>query len=203
MRTRVRRVLRDADSKFITDGEIDDLLNEAQLEIATRTLAIQEETTGTLSVYQLALPADFISVVTFRFTDDTVEWVDNEVFNSWKDAGDTPPHTLGRIFESKFEFYPTPSASTAYTHRYARTPTVLDNDTDTPEVMLSFQHNMVRYAQAHCKMKDGEPGEFQAFMSMYDSGLPMTKGPSSNHRPGPITLHYEPGPFDVEDAGHI
>lgn len=203
MRHRVRRTLRDSDEKFITPAEIDDLLNEAQLEIATRTLALQHETTGTLSVYQLALPSDYISIVTFRFGTDTVEWVDNEVFNSWKDDSAVPGHTLGRIFDNNFEFYPTPAASTAYTYRYAKTPIILDNDADTPEIPHQYHNNMVRYAQAHCKMKDGEPDEFQAYLTMYDAGLPPTKGPTINHRPGPMTIRFNPGPFDTNDAAHL
>ena len=207
MRERVRRVLRDKNGKFITDPMIDDWLNEAQLEIAVKTLCIQEEATGTTTTYQLAVPSNYLSVATMRLGSavpyDTVEWVDNEVFNSWKDTAGTPDHTLGRIFENNFEFYPTPTSGTAYTLRYARVPTILDNDADAPEVMLSYQHNMVRYAQGQGKLMDGESGEAQAFDAMYREGLPEGKGPEQNYKPGPMTVRWEAGPFDTSDARHL
>ncbi len=203
---KVRRPLRDGNADFITDAEILEYLNEAQLDIAMRTLAIQAETTGTFSTYQVALPATYISFVSLRVGAEIedAEWVDNETFDSWKRSGGTPPRSMARIFASNVEVYPTPSVGTAYTFRYARTPTALASGSDVPEVAEYWQvHNMVRYAQAHCKLKDGETGEFEAYMGMFNEGLPETKGPTTKFKPGPISIRFEPGPFDTYDAGHI
>ena len=205
METRVRRVLRDKGGKFVTKAEVIELLNEAQLEIATRTLCIQVEATGTFTTYQLALPSTYIGGASLRVGTeiDDVEWVDNETFDSWRRGGEDPPHTIGRIFAGNFEVYPTPDVGEAYTLRYAKTPTILDDDADTAQVMPVYEQNMIAYARAHAKLKDGETGEYEAYMSMFDKGLPETMGPTTNFKPGPMNLRYEPGPFDTADAGHL
>ncbi len=205
MRTRVRRVLRDADGSFISDGEIDDLLNEAQLEIAARTLSIQKNTTGTFTTYQLALPADYLAVTSLRVGSELedVEWVDDATWDSWSRSESDPPRSIARVFANNFEVYPSPDSGTAYTLRYARTPTLLSGDSDVPEVVMAYQHNMIHYAQAYSKLKDGETGEHEAYLSMFRENLPETSGPTTNYKPGPFTIRFEAGPFDTPDAAHI
>jgi len=204
MRDRVRRPLRDT-GRFISDAEIDEWLNEVQVDIAARTLCIQREATGTTTTYQLTLPADYIDESSFYLGTETdpVQWISNEDWDSWSKNSVTPPVTVGRIFAVKMEFYPAPASGTAYVHRYFATPAILNDDSDVPEVLATFQFNMIRYAIAQAKAKDGEMGEFESGMQQFEKGLPDTKGPTTNFKPGPITVGFEPGPFDTADAIHI
>jgi len=174
-------------------------LNQAQLDIAARTLTLQELASGTTSDNTIPLPADFLEPITLRLgTEDDVEFVDDEVWFTYSDATATLSHTLARVWESDIEIYPTPEANTAYSLRYYKAPAQLAIAADVPQLAAEQHMRLVNYARAHAKYALGEFAAGDRYMAMFEAGLPPPRGSRAKLNPGPLTVSLEPGPFDFD-----
>jgi hypothetical protein len=203
LQDRVYYQVRDPDGVFVTPTAVKAWLNDAQLDLASRLRPLTKTTTGTLSTTTLALPSDFLGLRTLRFGDDDIEVVDDEVFNDAVDAGAVLDHTMARITEGKFEFYPTPAVGTAYELRYYRKPTTLVADADVSELPEELHVKMVYWALFQAMLQVGEEGRADRWLALYEKDLPPA---SIGLRlwPGPLSVEPAMGPFDkVPDSVHV
>jgi hypothetical protein len=199
IRQRVRDVVRDTPATAITDAMIDRWANEANLDIAARTLGLQDAVAATTSDNTVPLPADFLEPITLRLgTDDDVEFVDDEVWFTHSDGGTTLNHTIARVWKADIEVYPTPAANTAYSLRYYKAPASLSAGGDVPAVAVEQHIRIVNYARAHAKLVLGEIREHDTYLGLYERGLPEPRGSRAKLNPGPLTVSLEPGPFDLD-----
>lgn len=191
-------MLRDESRSFVTNDDVLDWLNEAYFDLNARMRFLRSEALGTASG-DITFPADpaVLEILSLRLGTDDVDFVDDDVFNSWSDDGATPANTLGRVFERVIQLYPSPTASD-YTLRYVREPTQLVEDTDVPELPEHLQVKLIRYAQAQAFLKMDQSNEFTAFLGMYEQGLPPPPGVAKPINPGPLQVSYEKGPFDID-----
>jgi len=204
MRSRVRSVVRDTAGTFVTDTDVNNWLEEASLDVATRLKALQEEATEadlTETSNGFELPADFLGVISLRLGADDVHFLDAFGWSDWSDSGATPPRTLGRIFNNQIELYPTPDSGFTYTLRYYRKAAAL-SDSEEAELPESFHIKLVNYARAHAKYKDDRGDEGDRYMGMYEQGLPQVSREKDRLFPTPAGWTPEPGPFDNEEAIH-
>ena len=200
LKRRVYAVLRDSEKSFVEDQEVEDLLNEAYLDLTARLRLLRKEATGTTTATgTITLPTDYIEMVWLSVLptvtseyQEHVEWADDRVFDSWRLPGDTPESLLARIFNGTIETYPV-AASCAYTMRYVYKPTALDSAADEPSIPEELQVRMVNYARGHTKYKEGEIDEGDRYLALYEQGLPSSPMSSHRERPGPINMTPAPG----------
>lgn len=205
MRGQVRNSLRDSEKTFITDAEINDWLNEAYRDLATRLkIAPQKQQTEAdvaISGNTLPVPADFVDLIHLRLgTNDDVQFVNDDEWNAFKDAGSSPSRTIARIFNNNFEFYPTPDASTAYVLRYYAMPVALAADADVPAIPEILHIKLVHYAKAMGLWKSDEPTLGDRWMQLYEDGLPGRNVGKERAIPGPLQLIPERTAWD-DDVG--
>lgn len=206
IRSRVRSVVRDTAGAFITDAEITEWTNEAQLDLVARMELLQKQAAGVTAGNTIALPADLLDVISLRLgtADGNVAFVDTDTWFDFSDAGATPPKTLGRPFGNNLELYPTPTTGTAYSLRYVVKPAPLVNDSDTPEIPEELHVRLVNYDRAHAKIKAAELQEGNTYMALYEAGLPSSPRGKRRQFPGPLSLAPVPGVIDEDpEARHI
>lgn len=209
MRARVFAVVEDSSQSYVTQGEVDDWLNEAYLDIVARLKLLTTEQSSTMgsagtSVANgtIDLATDAISVLSVRLGTDDARFVDDELFWSYEDEGGVPENTFFRVFNDKIELYPKPSDGQAFRVRYVKKPTALSLGTDSPAIQEELQKKMVRYAQAHARLKEGHEGQSDRYMAMYEDGLPPLT-PRNRMTPGPLVMQVAGGPWDTSEARHL
>ena len=206
LRARVRSIVRDADARFITDDDIDAWLNEAQTDLSARLDINQTEDTGTTNGSALlALPTgtEVVRVTSFRLEDDDVEFVDADTFYAWLDSGAIPAHSIAIIFAGSVQTYPTPASGIDYVLRYTSVPPTMTSAT-TVSLPVYLHSRMLRFAEAQAYYKMGEVGRGRDALAQYEDGLPGAPLGADKLTPGPFTLQFEPGPFDLDsEARHI
>jgi len=193
MKRRVYAVLRDSEKAFVLDENVEDWLNESYLDVAARTRCLRKEVTGsTTAAGSVTLPADYLQTEWLSVDDSNgnetkVEFVDNQVFDSWRLGGGTPTNQLARIYNGAIETYPV-AVSVSYTLRYVYEPTPMSAGSDEPDLPSELHIRLVNYARAHAKYQEGELEEGDRYMALYEAGMP---GP-------PLAgLREKPGPFDL------
>lgn len=208
LKQRVRAVLRDDDWAFVKEQEVEDWLNEAALDIAVRLGLFRKQRTQADAVILagglIALPADLYEIKTLRLGTDDVEFTNDEVFNSWKDATLTPDQKLGRVFGANIELYPAPATTAAYELRYVATPTLMDTPEDEPDsptqaIPEHLHPKLVRYAQAHALIKEREVEQGETYLAMYEQGLPPPPLGRVRIHPGPLRLSPVPSIFEEDE----
>jgi hypothetical protein len=207
MRGRVRTVVREDAGTFITDDDINNWLAEANIDLAARLellTSVQTHTLVPISGNEIPLPADWLKRRSLRLgTEDDVSFVDDDVFWSWVDSAGSPSSILAITQKNIIYLYPTPDAGTAYSLQYYRLPVAM-SDTQTSEMPESFHVKLVNYARAHAKFKDGELDEGNNYLALYEQGLPQPSQGTERTFPGPLSMRFSPGPFDLDpDAKHI
>lgn len=206
LRDRVYAHLRDEDHEFFLTDEVEGWLNDAQQDLAARLKTIRREVTESTTAISngdgtIDKPTDFLEPLSLRFGEDDAEFVDDDVFWSHQDSGETPDHTLARIYGAFIETYPEIADAEAYRLRYIALGTTMSDDDDEPEIAVQWHVRLTYYALAQAWAKKDEVGQSDRWLSRYEDGLPpLSKGRDT----GPITLAPIPGPFDVDPgAMHI
>lgn len=201
MQRRVYALLRDTDKQFISDEEVEDWLNQAQRDLALRLGAVQPTATGTVSAGGLiTIPTDAVEIVDLRLSDDDVEFKDYTYYFEKKDGGSYVTPTIATTFNGSIELYPDPGL-VAYSLRYRKLPSDLTEGSTTPSLSKELQDRMVNFATAMGLYKEREIDLGDRYMQMYERGLPSSTLGKGLERPGPFSLVYEAGPWDV-DASH-
>ena len=209
LKRRAYSQLRDTSKAFVADSEMEDWLNDGYIDLSARLQLLQKEKSTTTAAATIPLPPTVsdpepVQVLSLRFGDDDVEWVDDDTFNAWKDSDATPPHTLGRVWNSAIELYPVPSIGTAYVLRYSYLPAVMEDVGDEPALPVHLHVKLVYYALAQAKLKYGELDEADRFLVMYEQNLPPPIRGLITLRPAPLSLIPVGGVFDLDpEARHI
>lgn len=216
IQARVNTVVRDPSKVFVTDENVKDWVNEAQLDLASRLRVFIVENTGTVGGdADIDLPADFLEVRRLRLGSgapfNRVEMVSDDVFDSFVDRGATPKHTIGRFHAAyisqaspgAIDLHPAPSSGTAYELRYYRSPDLLTGAGDISPLPAVLHVRLVRYAQAQACIKIREIEQAASYMGLYEQGLPPSPGSVDPHYSVPKQMHYERGPFDHSEARHL
>lgn len=205
MTSRVRSTIRDTGAAYISDAEILEWLNEANLEIAARLrLLVEDDTEGDLTETDnyITLPANFLELIELRLGTDDVDMVSDPVWFSWSDAGDTPERSLGRITQSRLYVYPTPS-TWDYTIRYYRKPAALSAGADVPEIPERLHVSLVNYARAHALLAMGESSSAETYLLLFDDALPKRRGDDRIWPVAPKQIVPVPNIWDSDpDARH-
>lgn len=212
MQSRVKTVIRDASNVFVLATEIKEWLNEAQTDLAGRLRVTQKELlqsdagAAQFTGGALVLPTDFMEIQGLRLgtvsahgTDD-VSFTDPDTWWHYSDNGLDVPNDgfIGRIWAGKIEVYPAPVANAFYKLRYVYQPIDLVADGDVSALPDEWHIRMVQYGRAHAKYKEGEDGQGDRYLTLYETGLPSLRSPRSQLRPGPITLTNEWNAFDSD-----
>lgn len=206
LRDLVYAPLRDSERTFVEPWFVDEMLNEAYLDLNARLRLTRATATGTTSsTGEITLPVneDFIEVLQLWVGTTPVTMHDDYTFNSYEAAGVTPYMStnsiaiLGRMSMDrlKIETYPQ-AVTTDYTLEYVKRPESMALDTDKPTSLApEMQPRLVAYARAHAKWQEGEIVEGNQYMAQYEQGLPGSPRMTNNLRPASMTLIPEPGPF--------
>jgi len=198
IRTAILDVCRDSVQQVITNTRMDLWINEAQLDVASRTRIIQEEVSTVTVATTIALPEDLIEATRLRFGTDDAEFVDDDVWWSWSDSGARPKHTLARVWENAIEVYPIPTIGTAYRLRYARRPVVLTAPSQVPEIPVEQHPRLVNFGRAEGLLMLARYEDSLTYRTLYERDLPDPGTSRARIQPGPLTISVDPGPFDLD-----
>ena len=206
MQNRTYDGLRDYLREFILIEEVKAWLNEAQEDLANRLKITTKYVAGTVTAGgTVPLPADLIEVRALRLgTDNTaLEFPDDDVFfNAVENAGAPQPNTLARITAGVIEILPVPADTTTYRMRYVYRPVDMTADADISPLPIELHIRMVQYARSHGKLREGEQAQAESYMAMYERGLPPPPLGQFRVNPGPVSVGYQPGPFDTAESIH-
>jgi len=154
VRTDIKDRLRNSN---YTDALVDQYINASQRHITNRYKFRFMENTfdGTVAqgTYVYALPTDFSQAISFRITDPDGDVID--LTHSYLDVNDfdqyyTHPDADNQgtpmrwtIYGDNFHVYPIPDGTYTLTLRYLKTATILDEDSDVPEIPETFQEALI------------------------------------------------------------
>lgn len=178
--SRVRLMLRDSESAFVTDAQITEWANEAQLDLNARLGILRKAATGTTSATGTvaSMPSDFISLESFVVRDPldntkevNPEFTSDDIFYSYKNSDTIPGNTLARIFNGVLETYPA-VVSAPYTLEYVFKPVALAAGGDISALPEELHIRLINYARAHAKWMESETTEGNTYMALYEAGLP-------------------------------
>lgn len=200
LRDRVRSNVRDSEGTFVTAIDIDTWLIEAMQDVSHRLKTVQAEIAGSvLANGTIPVPGDFIEPRSLRLGSDDIEWVDDNIWWDHQDAGASPSHSIGRVFNNSIEVYPVPDGGTAYRLRYIRE---IKEAADLALLPNELHKKCVEYATAKARWKEGEQVDGDRYLALYEQGLPTAPLGRDRVNPGPMSIHRAPGPFDV-DGAHV
>lgn len=162
MRERVQNLFGDPDEALITIDEINDWLNDAQLTICRDTgwLAAHAETNIVAGQRAYQLPDEVVEVERVeldgkKIPQTTLQMVDQEdAYNT--SASGVPDRYY--VWGNKIYLYPTPTEEGTGNLDiwFSKTPALMVNDTDLPEIPSTMHTTMVNYALAQANKKDEE-----------------------------------------------
>lgn len=207
LRDRVYAHLRDDEHEFHATDVVEAWLNDAGREVAARTKVIRREADESNTAIDegdgtFALPEDFLSAISLRFGLDDAEFVDDDVFWSWSDGEGMPGHTLVRVFNGRIETYPMIEDGASYRLRYVAAPATMSDDADVPELPSEWHSRLTYYALAQAWMQKDEGAQADRWLARFEDGLPPLPMGRERFSPGPLSLTFEPGPFDRADSRH-
>lgn len=203
MERRVYGFLREANKAFIQPEQVQDWLNDGARDIAQRQRVLTQKSEGnTTAAGTIPVPDDLFEIKRLSIGGGYVEIADDDLYDSYEDAGDTPRHTLSRIFAGSIETYPV-QALKAFVLKYWRNPTVMVEGEDECDLPLELQPKVVEYAIAQAFLKEGETAQYEYHWRMFEEGLQPPPLGRQRLNASPLRIDLEPGPFDTSDATHI
>ena len=143
---------------FFLDADIKRWLNEAQRDIAKKTLFLQETFTDTVTGTEITLPTDFIKLHKFTIGDNELEHINrnpDQGYAKWN----------GKLM---FNFSIDNANIKLYYYRY---PTEMTTDLDESEVPLEYQDLLNKYAKHEAKLADEDPNTANVFYQQYLGGI--------------------------------
>jgi hypothetical protein len=212
IQSRVNTVVRDPSKVFVTDANVQDWVNEAQLDLAGRYRSFLSVVSGNVAADSVVdLPTTFLELRRLRLGTtapfDRVEIVSDDVFDSFEDRGATPMHTIGRFFftgiVTAIELYPIQPTTVEWIMRFYGAPDDMTGASDVSPLPARLHVKLVQYAQAQACIKIREVEQAASYMGMYEQGLPPPPGAVQPTQNVPKQMHYERGPFDHSEARHL
>ncbi len=209
---RARSFVRDATGSFIDDDDLGNWINEAYRDLAARLSILQRQEESNITGLTpadrqtLALPVSSgnatYEILSLRLGDVDVQFVADEVFNSWQDSAGTPPVTIARVFDGQIELYPIPEEGTEYTLRYAFVPAELVQQNDIHILPVQLERKLVEYAVAQAKYKDGDDPAGDRWFMRYEQDLPQVSRGRETLQPGPMSFTPAATYFELDAASH-
>lgn len=179
--TRVQREFGDESESEISRQDIIDWVNEGQIEIvkATKSLMIHKETAVEEGQTSYILPADaiFVDRVTFSgrpLTPTTQEYIDSISTDGANTSGN-PSHYY--IYGRELFIFPGPTdvGEGLLDIWYSKIPTVLSENSHTPEIPEHLHSNLITYALARAKGMDEEYDQSSNLMGGLKTALSEEK----------------------------
>jgi len=207
LRARVYAPLRDSDMSYIEPWWVDQLLNEAYLDLNARLRLKKLTAVGTTSsTGTLPYPTDLVEVQNLWIEGLTPGFVDDDTFLSFSERGAIPygaggeATTLARPNGDVIETFPAVTFGD-YALEYVARPAEMEAEDDVPTYLtLELVPRIVNFARAHGKFAQSEAEEGASYMAMYEQGLPGSPREAFRRRVGPMSMIPEPGPFDLQDG---
>ena len=183
IKRRVTNVLGDDAKIVFEDPDLIDMINDAQVDICRKTGLLSSEQLYSLSTVTTswALPPDCIEILRVVMDGKKLyktTWQEVDMLDPSKDSGatrGTPTcfYTIG----NKIWFYPYTSQNTTNNIRlvYTCTPTILVNDTDTPDIPIAYHEDIVIrvIARGHELVEDFQAAAAKA--SEYNNAITLTQ----------------------------
>lgn len=200
LREKVFAVVRDTARTLVTEAEVDLWLIEGMEDLSSRLHLTQNSKTqadSAISSNRIAIPSDYADLVSLKVDrsgadNDYVLFVDDDLWNYHNEAGSDLSVTIGRTFNGNFELYPTPSGTT-YTLRY------WSSSSDIAGFTGALRTRIANYARAYAKWKEGDMGQGDRYMELYERGLPDPLNTGKNRPILPATIRPAFGWFDSSE----
>lgn len=188
--SRVQRLFGDTSQAQILVSDITAWANDAQVDIVRKTEELQSTffISTTAAVASYSLPTDFIRMkrVTFngiKLEPTTLEELDK--ISPDRDSNPTYQDTPLYWYDwaKTINIYPAPATTgLALVLWYIRTPVVLVNTTDTPEINPDRHEDIVRYCMARAQELDENYGEASNLMREYQDRIAYSKDEANFER---------------------
>lgn len=183
IKRRVTNILGDDAKIVFEDIDLVDMINDAQVDICRKTGLLVSEQLYSLSTTtpSWAIPADCIEILRAVMNGQKLyktTWQEVDTLDPSKDSGTTrgvPDRFY--VMGNKITFYPYTSTNTTNNIRvvYSCTPTVLVNDTDTPDIPLAYHEDIVIrvVARGHELVEDYQAASSKS--AEYDKAITLTQ----------------------------
>jgi hypothetical protein len=205
LRTLVYAALRDGERSFNEPWFVDEMLNEAYLDLNARLRLNKQEVSGTTEADgEIPFPTDLVEIENLYVSGSPVSFMDDDTFLSFQQAGVVPYGAndvsvlLGRVHQgtSKIETFPA-AVSESYVLEYIARPATMEAESDIPSKLTKeLIPRIVNYARAYCKWQEDAEAEGAKFMALYEQGLPGAPRDAFRRKPFPLSMIPEAGPFD-------
>lgn len=180
IKRRVKRAFGDESGSQITDTDIIDWINDAQIEICRSNDVIQVigtiATTINVGLYSLTALADILKLVTVKYDGMTLKGMtqqEADEFISTYDQG-----VLGTgipqyfwIFAGKITLYPVPSQVKNLSIYYIRKPLAVAIDADIPEIPVQYHTQIVDYCIARSRQQDNDVNGYLTKMTEFKGNV--------------------------------
>jgi hypothetical protein len=203
---KVQRLFGDTPAEIvITQTDIFDWVDEAQLQITRKTHCLTKSATGlAASTFPLNLPADWIMSKRLLYGKTVLKFVEIDDLDGLSyDATvpvDTP--TVYYIFNKQLNLYPNKGANdtTQLQHDYVCTPTPIATIATPLDVPISYHEDIVRY----CIMRSHERNENYKAQQISSDTLEAYSGERMQEATNPNEENYvirdDPGENEVFSA---
>jgi len=156
----VRSDINEETEGFWKDTDIKRWIREGQNDVAEKSLCFQKDyTENNLTGQKFDLPSDFIEEHRVFVDDNIVEHIDKE------------PKSFGYlIWENKlrFNFDLNDSELNLFYYRY---PTLMSEDTDSPELLEPYRYLLGEFAKYKAKINDRKTEEAKIIYELYLDGI--------------------------------
>lgn len=169
-----QRRIGDDDFYIVTQQDVYDWINEAQMKIVREVGALTGTSSLAANTYPVVLPNDYIDTkrVTYGTTQlSKIEIEDLDALNADTTTQDSPYYYY--IFDGKLQLYPDPAASdtTTITHYYSRAAATISSPGATPEVPVSFHYDIANFVVARCRERLQDHASYGEAMQEFNNEL--------------------------------
>jgi hypothetical protein len=155
---KVRRSFGDDGQIFITDQDIIDWINDAQMQIARESPNLTAEITTAANTFPYTMPTDLITMMRVLYDIFPVPYTDVEDLDAkaanLRDVKGVP--AMYYIVGGKLKLYPQPDTTdtTTVTLQYSRQPVDLQSSSDKLTVPVQFHEDIVRFCLARARERN-------------------------------------------------
>lgn len=203
--TLVRKVQRlfgdNASEVVITQTDIFDWVDEAQLQVTRKTHCLTKSATGLLaSTFPLTLPADWIMTKRLLYNKTVLKFVEIDDLDALSYDATVPVDSpsVYYIFNKQINLYPNkPNDATPLQHDYVCSPTPIATISTPLDVPLSFHEDIARY----CIMRAHERNENYKAQQISSDAFEALSGERLQEASNPNEDYYvvrdDPGEVDT------
>lgn len=188
IKRRVKRQFGDEAGAQITDADITDWANDAQIDITRKTECLQEhvETDSVAADASYDVPTDFLRLRLVEYNGkklDRVELEERNQLNKYAtNSSPTGEPQIYYVWGRKIWLYPAPESSGTGVLDifYVKHPAEMSGDSDIPEIPTQYHEDIVRYCLARAKELDEEDEKAESTMQDYEYRVLLSKDEEQN-----------------------